>query len=242
MASADAIPNSPEGRIPYEGATGIKSNETKRNEAMLMASVLGLNAINVAVYSMASPPPSFQPLRNVSAARAAGSAMLASVSHVHPTHLALNMAAFTWLSSGLREDRHGAAHVLSLYGCGALGGAAGHSIAKSLSGAKTVLPAVRGASGAVCAVAAALPFCRGSSATAEGATLPLIPPVTIPASWGSALILMALLNPRDIMTKGGLRLSVGSHCGGAFAGCLYGMAFVSRASAEQKKEPKQLSH
>ena len=25
-------PNSPEGRTPYEGATGIKPNETKRNE------------------------------------------------------------------------------------------------------------------------------------------------------------------------------------------------------------------
>ena len=25
-------PNSPEGRIPYEGATGIKTNKTKRNE------------------------------------------------------------------------------------------------------------------------------------------------------------------------------------------------------------------
>ena len=142
-------------------------------------------------------------------------AIASAFSHAQASHLAFNMATLTFLSAGLKKNDSGSVHLLALYGSGAIGGALGHTLMSSAS-------RVQGASGAVCAVAAALPLLEDKSTPS---TLFLVPPVEIPVSWGSALVLLALLNPRDIVARGA-RLSLGAHVGGAAVGGIYGATHV----------------
>ena len=203
-----------------------EKRRTEESAASLLAAVLGLNAVNTAIFAASSVPPSFTPPAQLcvrSVLTAIPSAVASSFSHGHRSHLALNMVVFNWLSFGLRGERDAAMHAFSLYTCGALGGAAGHSMKHAVVGARNV--PVRGASGVVCAVAAALPILPASE---RQPTLPLLPPVEIPVCWGCGAVLLALLNPRDLTSKsGGARLSIGAHVGGAVAGLLYGLVWRS---------------